>query len=192
LLTLLLSIAKSILSYASRLGFRVVGLSMSANLRLEYLSAVFKLPISTLDTLPSGQVSNTITTNANILQQGISDKLGSLIQVISLLFSAIGVAFTFSWSLTLVTSSVLIFIIFCHWVFMPIIVKRRAEADFADEKASSIAGEVLGSIRMIVACGAEERIAGRYSGWVEESRRRGLKISPYIGGQYAPCKSLLL
>jgi ATP-binding cassette subfamily B (MDR/TAP) protein 1 len=58
--------------------------------------------------------------------------------------------------------------------------------EHADTKASSIAGEVLGSIRMIVACGAEGRIARKYGGWVEESRRRGLKISPLTGAQYAP------
>ena len=39
---------------------------------------------------------------------------------------------------------------------------------------------------MIVACGAEGRIARKYAGWVEESRRRGLKISPLTGAQYAP------
>jgi len=65
------------------------------------------------------------------------------------------------------------------------------EIEFADEKASSIAGEVLGSIRMIVACGAEGRIAKRYNGWVEESRRRGLKMSTIVGLQFAPSKTTL-
>jgi ABC-type multidrug transport system fused ATPase/permease subunit len=60
------------------------------------------------------------------------------------------------------------------------------EKEHADEKASSIAGEVLGSIRMIVACGAEGRIARKYSGWVEEAKRRGFKLSPFVGLQFAP------
>ncbi|PQE27121.1 putative leptomycin B resistance pmd1 protein [Rutstroemia sp. NJR-2017a WRK4] len=64
--------------------------------------------------------------------------------------------------------------------------KMTKEVEHADEKASSIAGEVLGSIRMIVACGAESRIAKKYSGWVEESRKRALKKSPFIGIQFAP------
>jgi ATP-binding cassette, subfamily B (MDR/TAP), member 1 len=67
-----------------------------------------------------------------------------------------------------------------------VILKMNKEAEHADTKASSIAGEVLGSIRMIVACGAEARIARKYSGWIEESRRRGLKISPFMGFQYVP------
>lgn len=172
--------------YIGLFTFRMVGLRMSAHIRLEYLKALFSLPVSVLDTLPSGQASNTITTTSNTLQIGISDKLGVFIQFTSLLVSAIIVAFTFSWSLTLVTSSVILFIALVYGTLIPFILKMTKEVEFADEKASAIAGEVLGSIRMVVACGAQGRIAKRYSGWVEESRRRGLLISPYHGAQYAP------
>lgn len=70
---------------------------------------------------------------------------------------------------------------------VPIIIKMQKEMEHADEKASSIAGEVLASIRMIVACGAEGRVAKKYSGWIEESQKRGLKMSPMMGVQFAPC-----
>ena len=159
---------------------------ISAKLRYEYLRELFKLPISVLDTLPSGQASNTITSTANTLQMGISDKLGQLVQSQALLISAIIIAFRYSWALTLVSSSVLGFILIVCGIIIPIVVKMTKDVMFADEKAASIAGEVLGSIRMIVACGAEGKIAKRYSGWVEESRRRGLLISPYMGAQFAP------
>ncbi|KAK3375917.1 P-loop containing nucleoside triphosphate hydrolase protein [Lasiosphaeria ovina] len=52
--------------------------------------------------------------------------------------------------------------------------------------ASTTANELFSSIRMIAACGAEEKMAKRYSGWVDESRRRGLKMSPLIAAQQAP------
>ena len=73
-----------------------------------------------------------------------------------------------------------------YGVTIPIIVRMNKEKEHADEKASSIAGEVLGSIRMIVACGAEGRIAKKYSGWVDEAKRRGFKLSPFVGLQFAP------
>ena len=166
--------------------YRMVGLRLSAKLRLEYLRALFALPVSVLDTLPSGQASNTITTTANVLQIGISEKLGIILQFTALLLTAIIIAFKYSWSLTLVTCSILLVIIGVYAVMVPIIIKMTKEVEHADGKAASIAGEVLGSIRMIVACGAEGRIAQQYSGWIEESRRRGLKMSPFIGVQFAP------
>ncbi|KAK3316628.1 P-loop containing nucleoside triphosphate hydrolase protein [Apodospora peruviana] len=52
--------------------------------------------------------------------------------------------------------------------------------------ASTIANEIFGSIRMVAACGAEEKMAKRYAGWVDESRRRGLRMSPLIAVQQAP------
>ena len=154
---------------------------------LTLLKALFSLSISTLDTLPSGQASNTLTNTANVLQVGIGEKLGIFLQFTSLMITAIIVAFTYSWALTLVTSSLLLFIGLVYGITIPIVVRWTKEVEHADEKASSIAGEVLGSIRMIVACGAEGRIAVKYSGWIQESLKRGLKLSPLIGVQFAPC-----
>lgn len=90
--------------------------------------------------------------------------------------------------MTLVTSSVLVFVGTVYGIVIPIVVKLTKEVDHADAKAASIAGEVLGSIRMVVACGAEGRIAKKYAGWIQESNRRGLRKSPALGAQFAPCK----
>jgi ABC-type multidrug transport system fused ATPase/permease subunit len=178
-----LFIVRWVLSYISMFIFRMAGLRMSAKLRYAYLKELFKLPVQVLDTLPSGQASNTITTTANVLQIGVSDKLGIFIQFMSLMVTAIVVAFRFSWALTLVTSTVILFIGIVYGTIIPLLMKMNKEVEYADGKASSIAGEVLGSIRMIVSCGAEDRIARKYAGWVEESRRRGLRISPLTGAQ---------
>ncbi|KAK3303119.1 P-loop containing nucleoside triphosphate hydrolase protein [Chaetomium strumarium] len=56
----------------------------------------------------------------------------------------------------------------------------------ADIQASITANEIFSSIRMITACGAREKMARRYATWVDESRRRGLKMSPLIAIQQAP------
>ncbi|KAK4153850.1 P-loop containing nucleoside triphosphate hydrolase protein [Chaetomidium leptoderma] len=52
--------------------------------------------------------------------------------------------------------------------------------------ASTVANEIFSSIRMVAACGADEKMARRYATWVDESRRRGLKMSPMIAMQQAP------
>jgi ABC-type multidrug transport system fused ATPase/permease subunit len=74
-----LFIGRWVLSYISMLIFRMTGLRISAKLRSTYLKALFSLPVQTLDTLPSGQASNTITSTANVVQAGISDRSGYLI-----------------------------------------------------------------------------------------------------------------
>jgi ATP-binding cassette subfamily B (MDR/TAP) protein 1 len=89
-----------------------------------YAKALFSLSISTLDTLPSGQASNTLTNTANVLQVGISEKLGIFLQFTALMIAAIIIAFNYSWSLTLATSSLLLFIGLVYGVTIPIVVKR--------------------------------------------------------------------
>jgi hypothetical protein len=71
-------------------------------------------------------------------------------------------------------------------IILPISIKLQKSVDHANEKASSIASEVFGSIRMVVACGAEKRVVNTYSKWIDEARRRGLKLSPVFGIQLAP------
>ena len=166
--------------------FRMVGIRISAAIRLAYLKALFSQPIAVLDTFPPGRTASTITTTANTLQIGISEKLATFLQFTSLLITAIVIAFSNSWSLTLVTSSALLFIVVAYGIIVPLVLKMMKEVEHADGKASAIASEAFGSIRMVAACGAEERIAKRFSGWIEESRRRGLRLSPVIGLQFSP------
>ena len=64
--------------------------------------------------------------------------------------------------------------------------KLTRSNEYADEKASSLAGEVFGSIRTVVAFGGETRLGLKYSRWISESRRRGLRLAPLIGAQFAP------
>jgi ATP-binding cassette subfamily B (MDR/TAP) protein 1 len=165
---------------------RVVGIRMSAKIRHEYLKALFALPISVIDTLPTGQASNTITTTANVLQIGISEKLGYIVQCTALIITAVAISFTKNALLTVVTSSIILFLALVYGIIVPILIKMAKEQEHADEKAASIAGEVLGSIRMVVACGAEARVAKKYAGWVEESKKRGMKMGPFFGLQFAP------
>ncbi|KAI9647283.1 hypothetical protein NHQ30_003666 [Ciborinia camelliae] len=175
-----------LLDYVAVLGFRMVSIRISASMRISYLNALFRQPISVLDTLPSGQTASIITITANILQLGISEKLSMFLQSMSLIFSALIVAFYYNWLLTLVTSTGLIFIIAFYSFTIPRLVKMLKQVEEADRVSSSIASEVFSSIRMVVACEAGGKMSKRYAAWVKESRRRGLLMSPLVAIQQAP------
>jgi len=69
------------------------------------------------------------------------------VQSIALLITAVVIAFKYSWALTLVTSSSIVFIALIYGTIIPISIKMQKEVDYADQKASSIAGEVFGAVR---------------------------------------------
>jgi len=172
-----------------QLGFRMASIRISAAIRLSYLQALVKQPISALDTLPPGQTAAIITVTANVLQIGISEKLSMFIQSLSLAITALAVAFYYNWLLTLITAIGLLFIVVFYYLTIPLLVKGLKEVEHADKMSSSIASEVLEMIRIVAACGAEEKMSERYSGWVKESRRKGFLLSPLVAIQQAPGNS---
>lgn len=167
----------------------MASIRISAAMRLAYLNALFKQPISVLDVLPPGQTAAIITITANTLQIGISEKLSTLIQSLSLIFTAVTVAFYYNWQLTLVTSSGLLFIVLSYGITIPFLVGMWKEVEHADRMSASVASEAFGAIRMVAACEAEGKMAGRYAEWVKESKRRGLLMSPIVAMQHSPGES---
>ncbi|KAK8045809.1 hypothetical protein PG996_013873 [Apiospora saccharicola] len=162
-----------------------MSLRISSAMRLAYLKALLSQRVSLLDTQPPGQIAAIITTTANTLQSGISDKLAAILQSTSLMVSAAIIAFLHSWKLTLVTWSGLLLITMCYCVTVPLITRNMKQVEDANIKASATANEALSSIRMIAACGAESKMVARYARWVAESQRRGMSLSKVIAIQQA-------
>ena len=162
----------------------MIGIRMSAGIRLDYLKSLFSQSIHVLDSMPAGAAASTITGTANTLQLGISEKLGIYLEYNATIIAAIIIAFIYSWSLTLVTASVILFIGLTLGIILPFIIKSESNLTKADTKAGSIATEAFGSIRMITSCGAEARTAARHSEWVEKSKHYGLVSSPLMALQF--------
>ena len=150
------------------------------------MRCVFAQPVSVLDALPPGQTAAIITTTANTLQAGISEKLSGFLQSVALVVSAMVISFLYSWNLTLVTGSGMVLIIIVYATTTPLIVKVFGGVQEAEIQAATVANEIFSSIRMVAACGAESKVMKRYESWVKESRRRGIKLSPMIAFQQGP------
>lgn len=166
--------------------FRTTGLRISANLRLAYMKSLFSQPIKKLDEVSSGTVTNTITTSANTIQMSISDKLHSLFMSLALIISAYAVAFRFSWAMTLVTSSTLLFVLVVYSISTPIVLKQMQRLEKANEKAASIAGEIFSSVRAVFSLGAEPALTKKYFSAVENAKKNGLGMSLQMGIQLWP------
>ncbi|KAI0910774.1 multidrug resistance protein [Ustulina deusta] len=177
-------LARFTLAYLNKFAYRMIGIRMSAAIRLDYLRCLFGQTIHVLDSMPPGSAAGTITTTANTLQLGISEKLGTLIEYTSTIIAATIIAYKYSWSQALVTSSVLLFIVLVLSVVLPFVLKGTSRLSRAESKSSSIASETFSSIRMVTACGAEERMAKRFAVWVAAAKRHGQRTSPFLGLQF--------
>lgn len=176
-----LFIGKFVLTYISMVCFRIISLQASAALRLEYMNALFAQPIRKLDETSVGTVANAITILSNTIQQSISDRLAILFQSLALMVAAYAVAFRFSWALTLVVSSALLFVLVGFSITVPVILKAQKMVDQADDKHASVAAEVFSSIRTVLSLGAEVTLSQKYFSWVNEARNRAVRMCPVTG-----------
>ncbi|KJZ79036.1 hypothetical protein HIM_01809 [Hirsutella minnesotensis 3608] len=172
------------LGYINKMCFRMIGIRLSSAIRLHYLQRLFGQSIHVLDSMPPGYATTTITTTSNTLQLGISEKLGVFVEFMSTIIAAIIIAFIYNWALTLVTASAVLFILLTVSVLLPCIVKYQGRMSKAEAKASAVASEVLASIRMIMACGAESRVASKYAKFVEETKHHAKVMSPFVAVQF--------
>lgn len=171
------------LSAINKFCFRMIGIRLSSAIRLHYLESLFAQPIHVIDSLPAGAPATAITGTSNTLQIGVSDRLGVFLQYMSTIISALVISFTWSWDLTLVTSSLLIYLVVLLCIFMPILLKGQAATLKSDAQGNSVASEALGVMRLVMSCGAQSRIFSRYQGWVIKAKKEGQKTAPVIGMQ---------
>lgn len=151
---------------------------------MDYLSCLLAQTVHVLDTMPPGSAAATITSTANTLQIGISEKLGTGVEFSATIVAAVIVAFTYSWRVTLVTMSCLIFISVAVGIFLPFIVKGTTRHTRAETKAGAVATEAFSAIRMIYAYGAQGRMADRYARHVAEARAHGAGTAPFMAAQF--------
>ncbi|SCO83397.1 related to multidrug resistance protein [Fusarium oxysporum] len=178
-----LFLGRFVLNSINKFVFRMIGIRLSSAIRLHYLQRLFGQSIHVLDSMPPGYATGTITSTANVLQLGISEKLGTFVEYNSTIVAAIIVAFVKNWSLTLVTSSIILYLFLVLGTFLPMILKVNALITKAEGRAGAVASEALASVRMVAACGAESRISRRYAQFAEETRQHGKLLSPLVGGQ---------
>lgn len=154
-------------------------------LRLEYVQAILRQDMAYFDTYTPGSVATRISNNANLIQTGLSEKVGTCIQGVSMLISAFIVAFTQNWRLTLpVATTIPTAILFTGTT---VVLDARLEAKILDilSKAGGLVEETLGSIRVVVAFGAQGKLRGKYDEQLDRVKKFGLKKGPILGVQYS-------
>lgn len=120
-----------------------------------------------------------------MIQTGLSEKVGVIIQGLSMLVSAFIVAFAKGWKLTLVTATTLPAAVIA--VGITIALDARLEAKILDiyAKAGGLAEEALSSIRVVAAFGAQNKLLRKYDAYLEVAKTYGVKKGPILGTQYS-------
>lgn len=162
------------------------GLRVSAKLRLAYLTALFRQPVSVIDQASPGKIASRLTTNSNTIQKAISQQLAQLIQALTLTIALYVTAFIKGPLLTLVASASLPLTIIIYSIAIPFAFGTQRKAERIREQASALAFEVLESIRIVHAFGAEERLGNAHNDFLDRARVLERKNGVWTGFFFAP------
>jgi ATP-binding cassette subfamily B (MDR/TAP) protein 1 len=159
---------------------------LSAALRLAYLRALFAQPVSIIDTISPGKVSTRITTSSNTVQLAVSQHFAMLFQSIAFVVGLYVVAFIKSWLLTLVASASLPFILIVYGALVPPFIKIHNVTEKHHGDASAMAFEMFSSVRVVVAFGAEAKLARQHEKMLDQAVTNEKKAAPLMGLMLAP------
>lgn len=181
-----LFVGKFVLGYISTYAFRMTGIRISATIRMAYLTSLFNQPMNAIDRLPPGAATESLTSVANTIQLAISDKLGALVQGTSLIVTAYIVAFIYSWSLTLVSSSVVVFVMLLAGSTAPKYFKYDSIIAESNSGAATVASEAIKAIRTVKSLSAERQLMYKHGHWTTQAQERGLRKSKWVAAQFWP------
>lgn len=144
-------------------------------LRADYLKAVLRQPVAFFDKVGAGEVATRITSDTLLVQDGISDKVPLACQQITMFVAGFAVAFSRSWRLALILTSVVPIMVLSGSITNLAVSKFHTRILSSYASAGSIAEEAITSVRTVTAFGIQQRVATRYNEELAKARKQGKK-----------------
>ena len=102
-----LFIGRYVLVYIYSVCFGVAGIRTMHAFRMDFIKSMIRQDVAFLDSCSPGTITSLMSNNANLVDNGLNEKIGSLLQAVSMLVAAFAVAFAKQWQLTFVTATTL-------------------------------------------------------------------------------------
>ncbi|KAL4576617.1 hypothetical protein LXL04_012713 [Taraxacum kok-saghyz] len=152
------------------------GERQSTKMRIKYLEAALSQDIQFFDTeVRTSDVVVAINTDAVMVQDAISEKLGNFIHYMATFVSGFVVGFTAVWQLALVTLAVVPLIAVIGGIHATTLAKLSSKSHEALSEAGNIAEQTIVQIRTVLAYVGESRALQAYSAALKISQRLGYK-----------------
>ncbi|GLA13616.1 GTPase-activating protein [Aspergillus niger] len=164
-----LAVAEFLTIYIATAGFIYTGDHVVQRIRVEYLRAILRQNIAFFDNLGAGEITTRITADTNLIQDGISEKVGLALTGLSTFATAFIIAYIKFWKLALICSATLIALLVIMGggsMFTMVYSKRSLDCQ---GRCGSFAEDILDSVRTVVAFDAQNVLAAKYDAHLLES-----------------------
>ncbi|KAI1498608.1 P-loop containing nucleoside triphosphate hydrolase protein [Biscogniauxia marginata] len=151
------------------------------NIRHRYLRAALSQEVAFFDQGTAGSISMQATSNGNLIQSGIAEKLALNFQAVSTFVAAFVVAFVTQWKLTLILICIVPTLIVLIGTFSALEMKIEIGILEILATAGSFAESLLATPKMTHAFGMQKRLATQYDKYLEDAQRQGFKKNLLYG-----------
>ncbi|RKP14622.1 P-loop containing nucleoside triphosphate hydrolase protein [Piptocephalis cylindrospora] len=177
----ILAAATFVVSYFQMSIWMYVGERQCKKMRELYYASVLRQEIGWFDRTSSGNLTSRLSGDINLIQDGISEKVGLIIQYAAMFIAGFAIAFSKGWKMSLVMLSVMPLLIAAGGFMAKMIAGGATSGQDAYGKSGAIAEEVLSAIKTVSAFGGQSREMARYKVEVDKAMVTGLRKS-YING----------
>lgn len=176
-----LAIGEFCATYIATVGFIYTGEHISGKLREQYLASILRQNIGYFDKLGAGEITTRITSDTNLVQDGISEKVALTLTAIATFFSAYIIGFIKYWKLTLILTSSIVAIFLTMAILGQFIIKYNKLSLASYAEGGTVAEEVLSSIRNAIAFGTQDKLARQYDKHLINAEKAGYRTKALTG-----------
>ncbi|MCJ1310160.1 GTPase-activating protein [Agyrium rufum] len=176
-----LAIGEFCTTYIATVGFIYSGEHISGKIRERYLAAILRQNIAFFDKLGAGEITTRITSDTNLIQDGISQKIGLTLSAMATFVTAFVIGFVKYWRLTLILTSTMFAIMMTMGIGSRFIIKYNKQSLGSYALGGSIAEEVVSSIRNATAFGTQDKLARQYDIHLAQAEKAGMKVKIALG-----------
>jgi ATP-binding cassette subfamily B (MDR/TAP) protein 1 len=166
--------------FISTAGFAHTGARITRRIKGDFFSSVLRQNMAVFDQ-GTGNMVTQLTVDANVIQEGISQKLSLTISAIGTLVATYAVSFALNWKI----SFMLTWSFFLSLAFLyggnKIAVRYSKISSEANSSGISIIEEALGSIRSTTALGLQGFIAKTYDEYLNTAEKAGTVLKTLMG-----------
>ncbi|KAJ5766211.1 uncharacterized protein N7511_003827 [Penicillium nucicola] len=181
----IIGLARFICTYLYSTLFTFAAYRITRNIRYLYVKAGLSQEIAFFDSGMSGSIAMQATSNGKLIQNGISEKLGLVVQGFSAFISAFVLAFVAQWKLTLICCCI------APATLLVIGIVSTFEAGIETNilkiyaQAGAFAESILSSSRTVHAFNLRSQLVGDFDKFLQATRQLGNKKSPLFGFMFS-------
>ncbi|RIA99770.1 ATP-binding cassette transporter [Glomus cerebriforme] len=185
ILMVVLAAAVFVLSFLQMGLWMIAGENQAMRVRQIYYAAILRQDIAYFDKISTGDITNRITSDSDMYQEGISEKVGLIIQYIATFITAFVIAFTKGWLLSLVLCSAFPLLAGAAGIMSKLLADSSKKGQDAYGEAGAVAEQVFSGIRTVTAFGGQQREINRYVEKLQNAYEVGRKKAIITGSSIA-------